>query len=72
MANTGDSRALIVRPKSALPLTVDADPKTSKDEADRIEGCAGCEIDDLGYINDTVNMSRCMGDRKGKFYIKEK
>jgi len=64
-ANIGDSRAIIGRKLNHLALTRDQDGSNIA-EAKRVEGSGGT-IDSDGYINDTVNMTRSLGDRSGKF-----
>jgi len=64
-ANVGDSRAMIGRSMSYLPLSRDHELQNQIERA-RVEG-AGGTVDEDGYVNETVNMTRCLGDRMGKF-----
>jgi len=66
-ANAGDSRAIIGMEKQAKHLTRDQDPMNPI-EFERVKGSWGGRIDADGYVNDQVNMTRCIGDRKGKFH----
>jgi len=68
-ANVGDSRAIIGRSNSHLALTRDQDGDNPT-ELRRVEGSGGT-IDEEGYVNDTVNMTRSLGDRSGKFTMDE-
>ncbi|CAD7955408.1 unnamed protein product [Amoebophrya sp. A120] len=63
-ANVGDSRAIIGRSKNALAISRDHDPK-AEGEKQRVQAVG--TVDPDGYVNDTVNMTRCLGDRQGKF-----
>ncbi|CAD7927290.1 unnamed protein product [Amoebophrya sp. A25] len=71
-SNIGDSRAIIGRRANALALSRDQDPDNEIEMA-RVHG-AGGKVDKEGYINDAVNMTRCLGDNHGKFKwtVKEK
>ena len=64
-ANVGDSRAIIVRGKKAIALTTDQDAD-NKAEKRRLKSVGG-EVDDDGYINDSVQVSRSIGDWDAKF-----
>jgi protein phosphatase 2C family protein 2/3 len=64
-ANAGDSRAIIVRGKRAIALTTDQDAD-NKAEKKRLKA-VGAEVDDDGYINDSVQVARSIGDWDAKF-----
>jgi serine/threonine protein phosphatase PrpC len=65
VANVGDSRALIVRGRRAIALTTDQDAE-NKDEKRRLKAVGG-DVDEDGYINDSVQVSRAVGDFDAKF-----
>ena len=64
-ANVGDSRAIIVRGKKAVALSTDQDAENRR-EAKRMKAVGG-DVDEDGYINDCVQVSRSIGDYEAKF-----
>lgn len=69
ISNVGDSRAILCRNKRAFPLTKDQDAKNSKERA-RIKAANG-DIDEDGYINDSVQPARALGDINSKYLVDE-
>ena len=77
VANCGDSRAVVLRwigkgsarRLKAIPLTHDHDA-SDKAEARRIKAAAG-EVDEDGYVNGCVQVSRSIGDYAAKYRTDE-
>jgi|EP01047_Picozoa_sp_COSAG01_P073913 serine/threonine protein phosphatase PrpC len=66
VANVGDSRVFVVPSSGALvPLSADHDAE-NKAELRRMKA-AGADIDEDGYINESVQTSRSIGDYDAKF-----
>ncbi|KAI6690189.1 hypothetical protein NL676_027017 [Syzygium grande] len=69
VANCGDSRAVLLRGKEAMPLSVDHKPDTEKEYA-RIDAAGGKVIQWKGYrVFGVLAMSRSIGDRYLKPWI---
>lgn len=69
VANCGDSRAVLLRGKEAMPLSVDHKPDTEKEYA-RIDAAGGKVIQWNGYrVFGVLAMSRSIGDRYLKPWI---
>lgn len=69
VANCGDSRAVLLRGKEAVPLSVDHKPDTEKEYA-RIDAAGGKVIQWNGYrVFGVLAMSRSIGDRYLKPWI---
>ncbi|GMH13745.1 hypothetical protein Nepgr_015586 [Nepenthes gracilis] len=69
VANSGDSRAVLFRGKTAMPLSVDHKPNR-KDEWERIEAADGKVIQWNGFrVFGVLSMSRSIGDRYLKPWI---
>jgi protein phosphatase 1G len=64
VANAGDSRGVLCRQGSALPLSTDHKPSLPGETA-RIENAGGF-VNSLGRINGNLNLSRGIGDLKYK------
>lgn len=62
-ANSGDSRAIIMRGGSAVPLSVDHKPDTPSEKS-RIEKAGGSVVN--GRVNGNLNLSRALGDMEFK------
>jgi protein phosphatase 2C family protein 2/3 len=68
-SNLGDSRCLLVRRTGAIvPLSEDQDADNRR-EARRIKAAGGTVED--GYVNDSVQVSRSIGDTEAKFLDRE-
>lgn len=63
VANAGDSRAVLCRNGSAVPLTFDHKPD-NKEEKERIEKAGSTIIE--GRVDGNLNLSRSLGDLKYK------
>ncbi|KAF8025772.1 hypothetical protein BT93_F2569 [Corymbia citriodora subsp. variegata] len=69
VANCGDSRAVLLRGKESMPLSVDHKPDTEKEYA-RIDAAGGKVIQWNGYrVFGVLAMSRSIGDRYLKPWI---
>lgn len=69
VANCGDSRAVLLRGKEAMPLSVDHKPDSEKEYA-RIDAAGGKVIQWNGYrVFGVLAMSRSIGDRYLKPWI---
>ncbi|KAI4381845.1 hypothetical protein MLD38_007876 [Melastoma candidum] len=69
VANCGDSRAVLLRGKDSIPLSVDHKPD-NKEEYERIEAAGGKVIQWNGYrVFGVLAMSRSIGDRYLKPWI---
>jgi len=64
VANAGDSRGVLSRNGTALPLSFDHKP-TDEQEMDRIKKAGGF-VNQFGRVNGNLNLSRSIGDLKYK------
>jgi serine/threonine protein phosphatase PrpC len=64
VANAGDSRGVMCRAGTAVPLSFDHKPQ-DKVELDRIQAAGGF-VTEQGRVNGNLNLSRCIGDLKYK------
>ncbi|KAK4487659.1 hypothetical protein RD792_005686 [Penstemon davidsonii] len=69
VANCGDSRAVLCRGKTPMPLSIDHKPNR-EDECARIEAAGGKVINWDGYrVSGVLAMSRSIGDRYLRPYV---
>ena len=64
IANAGDSRAVLCRAGTAIPLSLDHKPAQMR-ERRRILNAGGF-VNNVGRVNGNLNLSRSLGDLKYK------
>ncbi|KAL3818335.1 hypothetical protein ACJIZ3_004240 [Penstemon smallii] len=70
VANCGDSRAVLFRRGSVVPLSFDHNPANRADERVRIKVVGGCIVNlDIARVEGVLDMTRAIGDKYLKPYV---